>query len=197
MAPGGLEQLIHAYSYLGMALISFVGSSSVIIPIPYTLFIVLFGAVLNPLAVALSAAVGSAAGEMVGYAMGYFGRAAIPQRYEERVSAVMKAFERYGSFVIFLFALTPLPDDLLFIPLGIMRYGLVKALVPCLLGKLGMSLTLAYFGSAFGGFLAKAYAEAGWVGTLITLAALALIVYAMLSIEWEKYLLPKPREAEP
>jgi len=43
-------------------------------------------------------------------------------------------------FGFFIFALTPLPDDLLFIPLGIMRYNLPKTLLAAFFGKLVMLL---------------------------------------------------------
>ncbi len=172
-------------------MISFIGTSSVIIPIPYTVFIIIFGALLNPLLVALFSGLGSAIGELVGYAMGFYGRVALPESYDKRVNAILRLFERYGAILIFLFALTPLPDDLLFIPLGLMHYGLFRALVPCFAGKLLMSLILAYLGHLFGQVLLSSYAESGWVGILVTTLLLVIIVYAMLAVEWEKYFLPE------
>ncbi len=49
---------------------------------------------------------------------------------------MVKLFDKYGPATIFLFALTPLPDDLLFIPLGVMRYPFWKAFIPALFGKM-------------------------------------------------------------
>ncbi len=189
-SPEIFEEIVREFGYVGISVISFVGASSVVIPIPYTVFIILFGALLNPFFAAFSSGLGSALGEFVGYAMGYFGRTTIPEKYDVRIKSVLKLFECYGAVLIFLFALTLLPDDLLFIPLGLMRYDFLKAFFPCFLGKLLMSLVLAYFGHLLGGFLTSTYTETGWIGILTTTLLLAAIVYAMLAVEWEKYLLP-------
>ena len=55
---------------------------------------------------------------------------------------MVKLFDRYGPAAIFFFALTPLPDDLLFIPLGVMRYPFLKAFIPALFGKTLMMFIL-------------------------------------------------------
>ena len=99
---------------------------------------------------------------------------------------MVKVFDRYGFFAIFFFALTPLPDDLLFIPLGIMRYKFVKAFVPSLLGKLLMSFILAYSGYLSIGFIRDLLGGGGLIGALVTVILLIVIMVAILKIDWEK-----------
>ncbi len=174
------------YGYVGVFLISLVGSLSIIIPIPYTLLIYLMGAVLDPILIAIASGLGSAVGEFSGYALGYYGRAVISEERQRKMDYMVKVFDRYGFFAIFLFALTPLPDDLLFIPLGIMRYRLIKAFVPSLLGKLLMSFILAYSGHLSIEFIRDLLGEGGLIGAIVTVILLIVIIVAILKIDWER-----------
>jgi len=174
------------YGYFGVFLISLVGSLSIIIPVPYTLLIYVMGATLDPILVAIASGFGSAVGEFSGYVLGYYGRAVISEERQRKMNFMVKVFDRYGFFAVFFFALTPLPDDLLFIPLGIMRYSFVKAFVPCLLGKLLMSFILAYSGRLSIGFIRDLLEGGGLIGAIVTLILMIVIIVAMLKIDWEK-----------
>jgi len=174
------------YGYFGVFLISLVGSLSIIIPVPYTLLIYVMGGVLDPILVAIASGFGSAVGEFSGYALGYYGRAVISKERQRKMNFMVKVFDRYGFFAIFFFALTPLPDDLLFIPLGIMRYKFVKAFVPSLLGKLLMSFILAYSGHLSIGFIRDLLGEGGLIGVIVTVILMIVIIVAILKIDWEK-----------
>jgi membrane protein YqaA with SNARE-associated domain len=181
-----METFAMQYGYFGVFLISLVGSMSIIIPVPYTLLIYVMGGVLDPILVAIASGFGSAVGEFSGYALGYYGRAVISKERQRKMNFMVKVFDRYGFFAIFFFALTPLPDDLLFIPLGIMRYKFVKAFVPSLLGKLLMSFILAYSGYLSIGVIRDLLGGGGLIGALVTVILLIVIMVAILKIDWEK-----------
>ena len=175
------------FGYLGIFIISFIGSVSIIFPIPYTIVIYLSGAFLDPFFVAISGGLGAALGEFSGYALGYYGRTVVSKERRRKMEYMVKLFDRYGPAAIFLFALTPLPDDLLFIPLGVMRYPFLKAFVPSLLGKTLMTFILAYSGQQSIELIKTVFGEAGWIGTVITAALLMVIIVAMTKIDWEKH----------
>jgi membrane protein YqaA with SNARE-associated domain len=181
-----METFAIQYGYFGVFFISLVGSLSIIIPVPYTLVIYVMGTVLDPILVAIASGFGSAVGEFSGYALGYYGRAVISEERQRKMDFMVKVFDRYGFFAIFFFALTPLPDDLLFIPLGIMRYKFVKAFIPSLLGKLLMSFILAYSGHLSIGFISDLLGEGGLIGAIVTLILMIVIIVAILKIDWEK-----------
>jgi len=175
------------FGYLGIFIISFIGSVSIIFPIPYTIVIYLSGAFLDPFFVAISGGLGAALGEFSGYALGYYGRTVVNKEKRRKMEYMVKLFDRYGPAAIFIFALTPLPDDLLFIPLGVMRYPFLKAFVPALLGKTLMTFILAYSGQQSIELIKTVFGEAGWIGTVITAALLMVIIVAMIKIDWEKH----------
>jgi membrane protein DedA with SNARE-associated domain len=100
----------------------------------------------------------------------------------------LRLFNRHGAIAIFIFALTPLPDDLLFIPLGIVRYSFFKAFIPCLLGKVLMCFVLAYGGRLSIDFVEGLLGGSG--GTITTIAStilLVVVVFLLYKIDWEKY----------
>ena len=174
------------FGYLGVFVISFVGSVSVIFPIPYTIVIFFLGGVLDPFFVAISGGLGAALGEFSGYALGYYGRAVVNKERQKKMGYMVKLFDKYGPAAIFIFALTPLPDDLLFIPLGVMRYPFVKAFIPSLLGKTLMTFILAYSGQQSIGLIVTLFGGSGLLGTVVTAVLLILILVAMIKIDWEK-----------
>lgn len=181
-----MEQFAHQFGYLGVFIISFIGSVSVVFPVPYTIVIYLLGTVLDPFFVAVSGGLGSALGEFSGYALGYYGRTVVSEERRRKMDYMVKVFDRYGPVAIFLFALTPLPDDLLFIPLGVMRYPFWKAFIPALFGKTLMTFILAYSGQQSITIIETLFAGSGLLGTVITSALLILIIVAMIKIDWEK-----------
>lgn len=193
--PDWIDYLINyllQFSYVGVFLLSFIGAVSIIIPIPYTFVILTLGMNpdMNPLLLTVAGGLGSGIGELSGYVLGYYGRSVISEERQRKMNYMMKLLNRFGPVAIFLFALTPLPDDLLFIPLGILRYPLVRAFIPCLLGKLLMCSILAYGGQLYYNVLRLFFGESTWEANLIistiTAVTLILILVAMLKIDWEK-----------
>jgi membrane protein YqaA with SNARE-associated domain len=187
----GLSQLLLQYSYFGVFLISFIGAASIIVPIPYTLiiFTLSLSGQWNSTLLIIASGFGSALGELTGYALGYFGRHIISEERQKKMTYLVRLFDRYGPLAIFVFALTPLPDDLLFIPLGIMKYKLYKAFIPSLIGKLLMVFIIVNSGSMAGDFLVGVFGESGSIwGMIITTILLVIVLILLYRIDWEKLL---------
>lgn len=187
----GLSQLLLQYSYFGVFLLSFIGTASIIIPVPYTLviFTLSMSGQWNLTLLIIAGGIGSALGELTGYALGYFGRRIISEERQRKMTYLVRVFDRYGPLAVFIFALTPLPDDLLFIPLGMMRYKFYKAFIPSLIGKLLMIFIIVNSGSIAGNIFATLFGESGtfW-GMIITTILLVIVILALYRIDWEKVL---------
>lgn len=168
---------------------SFIGASSIIFPIPYTIIIFLIASQYDPVLLAVFGGTGAAFGEFTGYLLGFYGRRILSEERRRKMEALVKLFGRYGSLAIFLFALTPLPDDLLFIPLGIMRYKPIKALIPALLGKILMIFILAYFGRIGSNVILMIFGEGNmWIGMAVTAVLLTVVLVLLFRVDWEKVL---------
>jgi len=180
-------QQLSQLGYVGIFAMSFIGASSIIFPIPYTIVIFVIASKYDPVLLALAGGAGAALGEFTGYLLGFYGRKILSEERRRKMESLVKLFGRYGPLAIFIFALTPLPDDLLFIPLGILRYKFVKALVPALLGKILMIYILAYFGRIGANVILIIFGEGNmWVGMIITAVLLAIILVMLFRIDWEK-----------
>jgi len=182
-----MEQLALNYSYFGIFILSFIGALSIVFPVPYTVAIYFLGTFLDPYLIAFSGGLGSAMGEFVGYVLGYSGRMLINEERRKKMDYMVKIFDRYGVIVIFLFALTPLPDDLLIIPLGVMHYNPVKFLIPCIIGKTLMCFILALGGRFSIGIIKSLFGGDGdWVASIVTFLLLVVTLVIMFKIDWEK-----------
>jgi membrane protein DedA with SNARE-associated domain len=198
------------YGYLGIFLISLLGAMSIFVPIPYTIVIFILGGaqdsvgnwLFDPLWIAVAAGIGSAIGEFSGYLLGAGGRKVIGDKYKKRMDFITKLFKKYGSIAIFIFALTPLPDDLLFIPLGVMRYSLIRAFIPALLGKFFSNLIIAYSGRLSLQIIGDLFGVEGegsslLIGTIIGIVLLVIVFIIMFKVDWEKRFAKYVEEPKP
>jgi membrane protein YqaA with SNARE-associated domain len=188
-----LQNFAVQYGYLGIFLISLLGATSIFVPIPYTVVIFILGGLptFDPLLIAVAAGLGSAIGEFSGYLLGVGSRKVIGDRYRKKMDFITKLFKKYGSIAIFIFALTPLPDDLLFIPLGVMRYSLLRAFIPALLGKFVSNMIIAYSGRLSLDIVKTLFGVEGegtslLVGTVIGIVLLIIVFIIMFKLDWEK-----------
>jgi len=139
--------VLASYGYIGIFLISLIGSATIILPLPSVAFVFASGAILNPFLVGVLAGLGAAIGEFTGYALGWGGRKVIKSKWKKLFKRTEDAFQRYGGFwIIILFAVTPLPDDIVGIIAGTLKYSVKKFFIASLIGKVILHLILAYAG---------------------------------------------------
>lgn len=188
-----MQNFATQYGYLGIFFISLLGSMSVFVPIPYTIIIFTMGGLLRfePLWIAIVAGLGSSVGEFSGYLIGASGRKAFSEKNRKKIDFLMKLFNKFGSAAIFLFALTPLPDDLLFIPLGVMRYSPIRAFIPAFLGKFLSNLIIAYAGRLSIEIISSIFGLEGGtgsilIGTIIGIVLMIIVIVIMFKVDWEK-----------
>ncbi len=181
------------YGYLGIFLVSLLGATSIFFPIPSSVVIFTLGGldIFDPIWIAVAAGLGAAVGEFTGYLLGFGGRKFIGEKYKRKMDLLTRLFKRYGSVVIFVFALTPLPDDLLFIPLGVMRYSIIRSFVPALIGKFFSNLIIAYSGRLSIGIIRDLFGVEGegvsfLIGFVVAILLLVIILIIMFKVNWEK-----------
>ena len=132
------------YGYLGAFLISLVTNATVVLPVPGFMLFFALGAAFNPVLIGLTAGIGGTIGEMTAYLLGFSGRGVIKnvKFYDQAVIWLKK----WGSLTVFVFALTPLPFDVLGIAAGLLRFPVWKFFAACFFGK-----TILYIGLALAG----------------------------------------------
>jgi membrane protein YqaA with SNARE-associated domain len=141
------HSFVNKWGYIGIFIVSLVGSASIIFPVPSFVVLFTFGAVFNPLLVALLGALGASIGNTTSYLLGLGGKEILEDKYEKRLKQIKSAFQKYGApFWIFLVHATPLPDDVVGIFCGVIRYDFRKYFLWMFIGQLTLSLILAYSG---------------------------------------------------
>jgi membrane protein YqaA with SNARE-associated domain len=183
-----MSNLVVVYGYLGAFLISIIGNFTVFFPVPFVVTIYAFGATLNPLLLGLACGIGSTIGEFSAYLIGSGGRRIINERYGKRLETAKLLVQKYGMIIIFVFAVLPLPDDLILIPLGVLRYNLKKAMAAMFLGKFIMCTSVAYAGRYSYAFIRDIFVSSGWVGGLASIGLLILLIYLMVKVDWTKFI---------
>ena len=158
------------------------------IPTPYT-FVVCFSSLpflhINlfiPVIVALMASLGSLVGELGGYFIGRGASAFISEEQSQNLRKYQKfLFEhpKAAPLMIYIFGFTPLNDDFITIPLGIIKYSLLKTIFWCWLGKFSLMLVFSYniinICSLLGG--------ENWILSIISMYLITIILYIMIKID--------------
>jgi uncharacterized membrane protein YdjX (TVP38/TMEM64 family) len=148
--PGLVRAILHL-GYLGAFLSGFLGTSSLLISFfPPQIVVFLMSAPrlgFNPLLLGIASGLGAGIAQYLHYYVGSAGRFLVSEKHREMMERWKTRLNKYGLILIFLFAVTPLtPDDLIWIPLGMMNYPKVKALMAAILGKTIMLVICAYGG---------------------------------------------------
>lgn len=138
--------------YPGLFLVTLTANASIILPAPGFLAVVVAGATLNPLPVALVGALGMTIGELSGYLVGRAGSTLSrnkenmeQSRWSRWASYSNRLVGRWGVFGIFVLAALPNPlFDIAGIAAGAVKMGVVKFLVATFAGRLIRTSLLAY-----------------------------------------------------
>jgi len=153
---GNLEQ----FGYVGVFLISLLGTATIVLPMPSMAFtFAMGGALASPLLVGLIAGTGETLGELTGYLAGYSGSTVVEDR--ERYDRLASQMQRYGGWLILVMAAIPNPAfDLVGLIAGGLRYPVVKFLLACWPGKTLKAVLVAYAGAGMLPWLAELISRA-------------------------------------
>ena len=169
---------------VGIFLIALVANVSIIIQIPYTLPLLsaaLGGAGLqNVLVLGVASGLGAGIGAVASYKVADALVAKSPRVPDGRVfrwiARNVDDRPRATSFVIFLVALSPLPDGTVVMPLAMVRYGMRRLAVPLFLGKFVHNVLLALLFYAFASWAADHVSEKASTDLALPVAVLFMVL---------------------
>jgi len=171
------------------------GNSTVLIVVPYAVVIADLS-IRNPsmwLWIALVSGIGAAIGEVVSYYVGRLigGSKKIKEsELGEKFHRMKQQFEKNPKTVpitVFLFALTPLPDDVLLVPLGMMNYNYKKTIIPCVIGKTMLTSAICGFGAFVGEFLLPPSDSVNPAFDLIMFSFVFIFIYGVARIDMDRF----------
>jgi membrane protein DedA with SNARE-associated domain len=182
--------------YLGLVLVNFFGSLIPFIPLPGFLLLASMSVGdqfdLHVLAI-LSALTATAAKQIIFY-VSYEGRRIISEKTRKRMRPFERLVKRYGAAAAFFAAATPIPDDLVYVPLGLAKYNPKRFFIATLTGKLVLSYSIVFISHHLGMSLVEPYLEnitdvtTVYIGIIIFGAMMTLVIVLLLRLNWEKIL---------
>jgi len=172
------------YGYLGSFLVSLATNATIILPMPGLIMLLPLGAAFNPVLIGLAAGIGGVMGEMTGYLLGYSGRRiwGNNKAYQDAVGWLKK----WGSIVVFIFTVTPLPMDVMGMAAGNLRFPLWKFFIACWIGKTVLYICIALTG-AWGWDLFVRGQILTTPAAVIVIAAVAATVLVGLALFLERW----------
>ncbi len=135
---------------LAAFIVSLVSNALPYMTVPYLGLIAGWGLYLHgdaeKVLVAISGGIGAALGKVIVFLLGRGFRRILPENTRQNVEVFAKAFKKSVFFALFLFAALPLPDDVLYVPLGVTGYNLFLFFIAVALGKIVITFLAVMFG---------------------------------------------------
>lgn len=182
------ETLIE-YRFIGIFLMSLISNSIPFVGVPYLNFLILLTPFLNSwelLAVAVLSALGASLGKVVIYLLGRGIGHTLPEKTKENLLFFQRLLKKWGIFAIFLFAASPLPDDVLYIPLGMAQYRLLHYFIAVLCGKIVVTSYVMFAGKV-GMEIIESYTDSFEFSFAIFLVATVIFTIFVLKFDWKKF----------
>ena len=182
--------------YLGLAIVSFFGSLIPFVPIP-SFVLVATMAVGNQFDIhilVIIAALTSTAAKQIIFYVSYGGRKIISEKTKKRMLPFQKLVKRYGGSAAFFAAATPIPDDLVYIPLGLAKYNPKRFFIATLLGKVVLYYVIVLISHYMGLSLLEPILQdiqdplPVYIGIIALGVAMTVVVILLLRLDWERIL---------
>jgi len=182
--------------YLGLTIVSFFGSLIPFVPIPSFVLVATMaaGEQFDIHILVLIAALTSTAAKQIIFYVSYGGRKIISEKTKKRMLPFQKLVKRYGGSAAFVAAATPIPDDLVYIPLGLAKYNPKRFFVATLLGKFVLFYVIVLISHYMGLSLLEPVLQQiddplpVYIGIIALGVAMTVVVILLLRLNWEKIL---------
>jgi len=186
----------HEVGYLGLTIVSFFGSLIPFVPIPSFVLVATMavGEQFDIHVLVVIAAITSTAAKQIIFYASYGGRKIISEKTKKRMMPFQKLVKRYGGSAAFVAAATPIPDDLVYIPLGLAKYNPKRFFVATLLGKFVLYYVIVLISHYMGlSLLEPVLREIDdplpvYIGIIALGAAMTIVVILLLRLNWERIL---------
>lgn len=182
--------------YIALSLVSFFGSLIPFVPIPS--FVVLatmaVGDQFNIHILAIVGAVTATLAKQIIFYVSYGGGRIISEKTRKRMRPFERLVKKYGGAVAFIAAATPIPDDLVYIPLGLAKYNPRRFFLATLAGKFVLSYIIVIAAHFIGLSILDPLIEniedtsTIYIGMIVFAVILTVIIILLLRLDWEKIL---------
>jgi len=180
--------------YIGLTLVSFFGSLIPFVPLPSFLLLATMsvGDQFDLHVIALISAFTATGAKIIVFSVSYGGRKIIGEKSRKRMRPFERLVKKYGAAAAFFAAATPMPDDLIYVPLGLAKYNPKRFIIATLAGKIILSYFIVFASHYFGLSLVEPLLEniedvnTIYLGIAIFAAIMTSIVILLLKLDWQR-----------
>lgn len=182
--------------YLGLVLLSFFGSLAPFIPVPSFILLVTMsvGETFNLHILAITSALAATAAKQIIFYVSYSGRRMMNKKTRKRIVPFQRLVKRYGAAAVFVAAATPIPDDMVYVPLGLAKYNPRRFFISTLCGKLVLHYVIVVLSHYLGLSIVETYlgdvikVTDIYIGIIIFGVGTTLAVVLLLRMDWARVL---------
>jgi len=182
--------------YVILALVNFFGSLIPFVPLPGFLLLATMsiGNQYDLHILALVSAVSATAAKQIIFYVSFKGRKIMSKKTLKRMRPFQRLVTKYGAAAAFVAAATPMPDDIIFVPLGLAKYNPKKFFISTLVGKIVLSYSIVflyhYLGLSVVEPLVKDLDNATpiYVGVIVFGIMMTVVIILLLRLDWARIL---------
>jgi membrane protein DedA with SNARE-associated domain len=180
--------------YLILALINFFGSLVPFVPLPGFLFLATMsvGNEYDLHVLALISAVTATVAKQIIFFVSFKGRRIMNAKTRKRMRPFERLVKKYGAAAAFFAAATPMPDDIIFVPLGLAKYNPKRFFVATLTGKLVLSYVIVFASHYIGLSFIEPFLEDVndptpiYLGIVIFAVMMTAVIVILLKLDWAR-----------
>ncbi len=182
--------------YSLLALVNFFGSLIPFVPLPGFLLLATMsvGNQYDLHILALVSAIAATIAKQIIFYVSYGGRRIINEKTRKRMRPFERLIKRYGAGAAFFAAATPIPDDLVYVPLGLARYNPKRFFIATLTGKIVLSYSIVFISHHLGLSLVEPLLEniddatPIYIGIIIFGVMMTAVIVLLLRLDWARIL---------
>lgn len=164
----------------------------VFIPVPYApvLLAAALSGKLDPHLIAFASAAGAVIAKTIIFSASYYGRNLLSTKTKKRMMPLQRLVSRYGWPGAFIAAATPVPDDVVYIPLGLAKYSPWKFMTATFAGKMAMNEAIVWSAILLGRPIVEDVVTNTQdmvtlvILTVASVAIMGLVIYYSLRVDW-------------
>ena len=180
--------------YIGLTLVSFFGSLIPFVPLPSFLLLATMsvGDQFDLHVIALISAFTATGAKIIVFSVSYGGRRIIGEKSRKRMRPFERLVKKYGAVAAFFAAATPMPDDLIYVPLGLAKYNPKRFIIATLAGKIVLSYIIVFVSHYMGLSLVEPFLEniedvsTIYIAIAVFAAVMTSIVILLLKLDWQR-----------
>ncbi|MGV7226398.1 MAG: VTT domain-containing protein [Nitrosopumilus sp.] len=182
--------------YLSLSLVNFFGSLVPFVPLPGFLLLATMsvGDQFDLHVLALLSAITATVAKQIIFYVSYGGRKIINEKTRKRMRPFERLVKRYGAGAAFFAAATPIPDDLVYVPLGLAKYNPKRFFIATLTGKIVLSYSIVFISHNLGLSLVEPFLEniddatPVYIGMILFGVMMTAVIVLLLRLDWAKIL---------